>query len=173
MNSMKHKNKRVLAFDPNTKGFGYVVFEGIENIIDWGVKDAGKQSKNESSVSKIRKLLEYYLPDVLVVEDVTQKNRRQPRVKQLIKRSLKEAKKNNIESILISNASIKAHFKKHNARNKYQIAQVIARHYKVLKRILPPKRKIWMSEDLRMSIFKAVALVWVFYAQKHEFDTTD
>jgi len=28
--------KRIFAFDPNTKGFGYVVMEGVNNLIDWG-----------------------------------------------------------------------------------------------------------------------------------------
>ncbi|PIR04606.1 MAG: hypothetical protein COV57_03410 [Candidatus Liptonbacteria bacterium CG11_big_fil_rev_8_21_14_0_20_35_14] len=51
----------------------------------------------------------------------------------------------------------------------HQIAQVIASHYDVLKRILPPKRKIWMSEDTRMSVFKSIALIWVCYYMNREY----
>ena len=164
---MKHNNKRIFAFDPNTKGFGYIVLEGIENIIEWGVKDSLK-NKNESSIGKIKSLLEFYQPDEMIVEDCSKNNRRHARVKQLITLSLKHAEKFNINTCLISNTSIKDYFKKLNCKNKHQIAQEIAKHYDVLKRILPPKRRIWMSEDSRMSIFKAVSLAWMYFYIKNE-----
>ena len=101
---------------------------------------------------------------MLVVEDcVSSKSRRRPRIQQLIELSINKAQQMKIETILLPNADIQTHFKQHNARNKHQIAQVIASHYDVLKRILPPKRKIWMSEDTRMSVFKAVSMVWLYY----------
>ena len=108
--------------------------------------------------------MKFYKPDVLVVEDcVSSKSRRRPRIQQLIALYIKQAEQTNIETVLIPNTTIQTHFKQHNARNKHQIAQVIASHYDVLKRILPPKRKIWMSEDTRMSVFKAVSMVWLYY----------
>ena len=38
MSSPFIKEKRVLAIDPTTKGFGFAIMEGPERLIDWGVK---------------------------------------------------------------------------------------------------------------------------------------
>jgi hypothetical protein len=46
---------------------------------------------------------------------------------------------------------------------KHALAEIIAKRFPgELASRLPPKRKPWMSEDYRMSIFDAVALVLAF-----------
>jgi|SRR5690348_15036174 hypothetical protein len=42
-------------------------------------------------------------------------------------------------------------------------AQFIASHIPVFQPLLPPPRKIWNSEDARMSIFDAAALALTFF----------
>ena len=49
---------------------------------------------------------------------------------------------------------------------KRQIAEAIAREFPELEPRLPPVRKIWMSEDRRMSIFDAVSLAITFFHSK-------
>jgi hypothetical protein len=46
---------------------------------------------------------------------------------------------------------------------KHMLAEIMAKRFpEQLGPQLPPKRKLWMSEDSRMSIFDAVALAMVF-----------
>jgi glucan phosphorylase len=51
-----------------------------------------------------------------------------------------------------------------NARNKYTIASTLAQRFPELAAKLPPKRKIWLCEDYRMSIFDAAALGVAYFA---------
>ena len=37
-----HDRERVLAIQPTTRGFGFAVFEGPQEPIDWGVKEVRK-----------------------------------------------------------------------------------------------------------------------------------
>jgi hypothetical protein len=60
----------------------------------------------------------------------------------------------------IAQARVKRTFLPSGIRNKNQIAQSIAARFPELTRYLPPERKPWMSEDLRMAIFDAVAPAW-------------
>jgi hypothetical protein len=50
-----------------------------------------------------------------------------------------------------------------SAVTRYARAQFIASHIPVFRPLLPPPRKIWNSEDARMSIFDAAALVLTFF----------
>ena len=49
---------------------------------------------------------------------------------------------------------------------KREIAEAIVREFPELEPRLPPVRKIWMSEDVRMSIFDAAALAITFFDKK-------
>jgi hypothetical protein len=43
------------------------------------------------------------------------------------------------------------------------IAETIAKHIPAFDRFLPPRRKLWMSEDVRMGLFDAAALAFTFF----------
>ena len=82
MNTHKRNNTRVLAVDPTTKGFGFVVFEGPHKLIDWGTANVGR-ANHATCLKRIGALCERYTPAVLVVEK-GKGSRRCSRVRRLL-----------------------------------------------------------------------------------------
>ena len=168
MNRTYTKQKRILAIDPTTKGFGFAILEGPESLIDWGVKEV-KDNKDASRLNarcsqQVANLIERYEPDMIVVEDYAAKGcRRCPRVRLLIRDTFKLALEKKIKIHSVSQRAVRAAFSRFGARTKHEIAGAIAKRLPELAPRQPPYRKPWMSEDDRMSIFDAVALVLTFF----------
>jgi len=157
------KEKRILAIDPTTKGFGFAVMEGPERLIDWGVKGA-KRSKKMRCLKLIMGLIDHYKPDVIVVEDYDGKDsRRCRRVQKLINRIQKLGLEKRIMTRSFSRSAVRKAFSPPGAFTKHQIATAIAQRLPELAPRLPPFRKPWMSEDYRMSIFDAVSFALTFF----------
>jgi Holliday junction resolvasome RuvABC endonuclease subunit len=163
MSSTSSKEKRVLAIDPTTKGFGFAVMEGPEKLIDWGVKGV-KGSKNQKSLELVSALIDHYQPDVIVVEDYSGKgSRRCKRIQELITRIIKLGSEKNVRIRNVSPFSVRRAFSESGDFTKHQIATAIAQRLPELASRLPPYRKCWMSEDYRMSIFDAVSFALTFF----------
>src|SRR5216684_4167413 len=60
--------KRVLAIDPTRRGFGYVVFEGPDFLIDWGVRNV-RGPRDIGSLKAFVQLVKGFQPEVVVLED--------------------------------------------------------------------------------------------------------
>lgn len=156
-------NRNVLAIDPITRGFGFVVMEGLDFIIDWGVKET-KTEKEKWSFQQVEKLMDYYRPDVLVVEDCrVSECKRCFRIRQFIEQIILAISSRNIEKKLISQQLVKEIFARVHASNKHQIASVIVKQIPELSPYLPPCRKCWMPEDSRYAIFDAAAFALTYY----------
>lgn len=155
--------KRVLAIDPTTKGFGFAVMEWPERLIDWGVKGV-KKNKNEHSLGLILDLIDQFRPDVIVAEDCDGKaSRRCQRVQELISEIQKLSSENRIETRSFSRSELRKAFSQSGAFTKNQISTAIAQRLPELAQRLPPLRKSWMSEDYRMGIFDAVSFALAFF----------
>jgi hypothetical protein len=150
----------VLSIFPSTKGFGFAVFEGPTVLVDWGVKGVRGTAKNREGLRKIRELLDFYGPDVITMRAGS---RRANRIQALIEQTTGEARRRGIARSLYSRADVRTCFSKSDALTKREIALSIATQFPELEPRLPPIRKIWMSEDARMSIFDAVALAITFF----------
>src|ERR1700739_925163 len=84
MNVRTTTAKRVLALDPYSRGFGFVVCEGPEHLIDWGLKEA-RREKDTHCLRHVEQLIETYHPDGLVIEATHDPQwRRCPRVRTLL-----------------------------------------------------------------------------------------
>lgn len=163
MSNGNANHKLVLAVDPSTRGIGFALFEGPQLPVDFGVKDT-KKHKNAQGLQKIQQLIDFYHPDVIVVEDYAgEGSRRCKRVQQLIKDIKRLAQKKGIKTRSYSRPAIRKTFAQSSAKTKYEIAQKIAEWLPTFSQRLPPVRKAWMSEDYRMSIFDAVSLALTFY----------
>jgi hypothetical protein len=146
--------KRVLSIDPTHRGFGYVVLEGPERLIDWGVRHV-QGSKNKASIQAASDLISFYHPQILVLEDVSSKDcRRRKRVRDLIEALDRLGRNRGLSVRRIAQAKVKRTFA---VSNKAQMARAIAARFPELSSCVPPERKPWMSEDLRMAIFDAAA----------------
>ena len=68
-----HPQNLVLSIYPFSRGFAFVFFEGPESPFDWGVKEIKEKHKNTKTLDEIKKLIDRYRPEVLVIEDTSDK----------------------------------------------------------------------------------------------------
>lgn len=157
---------RVLAIGPSTRGFGFAVLEGPNQLIDWGVKET-KTDKTRRSLKLIADLIDQYEPAVVVLEDYAGKgSRRCRRIQGLISDISKLASKRKIRVRSFSRARVKQAFFECGTSTKYEIATAIATQFPELAPRMPRFRKPWMSEDYRMSIFDAMSFGLTFVSLK-------
>ncbi|SRR6266704_4230015 len=163
MNRITPKQLRILTVALSTRGFGFAVTEGRKTIIECGGR-AAAGDKNAQSLVKIRKLVDFYRPGVLVLQDVTAKgSRRAPRIKLLNQQVIEEVRKRNIKVSLISGKQLRILLLGDEKGTKQEMAEMLAKDFPdELASRLPPKRRPWTSEDCRMDIFDAVALAVAF-----------
>lgn len=153
--------KRILAVDPTHRGFGYVVFEGPERLVDWGVSHV-QGPKNRASIAAVGELISRYRPQIMILEDVTARDcRRRRRVRDLLEALDRYGRERGLTVRRIAQAKVKRAFA---VSNKARMARAIAARFPELSSCLPPERKPWMSEDLRMAIFDAAAFGLTFFS---------
>lgn len=151
------KEVRILSITPSTRGFGYAVIEGDDKLVDWGAKSVNGD-KNAGSLARIEKMIVFYEPKVVVLQDVKD-SRRAPRIRELIQRIAALARSRKIKVVLLSREQVRQVFFHDGQGTKYALAELLAEWFpEELGDRLPPKRRPWMTEDYRMDIFDAVAL---------------
>lgn len=156
----------VLAVYPSSRGFAFAFLEGPESPFEWGVKEIKQRDKNARTVEEIKKLINRYHPEVLVMEDAAFKgSRRTARIRRLYRSLAHLAATEYIDVYRYKTSDIHDYFAAAGAKTKYEIAQAIALQLPAFAHRLPPLRKPWMSEDPRQSLFDALALALVFYGQ--------
>lgn len=166
MNSNKHSHHRVLGIAPCVQGIGFVVFDGPELPIDWGVKWA-RGDKNEKGVASMASLIQRYRPDLVVFEDHRgEGSRRAKRIEDLLDAIASLAARRGIPFARYSRNRVRRHFAAEGAATKYQIAAVISEAFPELAPRLPAVRKIWLPEHANMSLFDAAALVLTCFAER-------
>jgi hypothetical protein len=146
--------KRILAFDVRARRFGFAVFEGPDELLDWGVKSFrhGVNAVKVPACQKVATLLSEFQPNLIVTAKFPA--RQNAWLTGTIRRL---ARKQNIPVRMVSRATVRKRFPG-QGRNKYAIAMVVSDRFPELADRVPPKRKPWQSEDYRMSIFDATAL---------------
>lgn len=158
------KDKRVLAIDPTHRGFGYVVFEGPEFLVDWGIRTVNGRNLADAAASAER-LIARYRSHVLVIEDGRGvRFRRGHRARIFLDFLARTAEGKGLEVRRISRSAVLKVFGRFGLATKDRIARIIAARFPELARRLPAERRSWMSEDLRMSIFDAAAFALTSFA---------
>ncbi len=159
--------RRVLAVDPTSRGFGFVVLEGPDNLIDWSVVEVRESSKYKY-LQRLVDLIARYRPDVLALEDTRScASRRCSRVQKLLVRMEHIADQGAILTRRFSRAKVRRAFADASAKTKYEIAAAIATRFPELAARLPRFRKPWMPEDERMSLFDAASFALTFFHFVH------
>jgi|ERR1043166_2975607 Holliday junction resolvasome RuvABC endonuclease subunit len=166
------KYRRVLGIDPTSRGFGYIIFEG-KTPIDWGNTCSG-DNREAAILERLTALEKRWSPDALIIEDYhATGNKRCLRVKLLLAAVEKQVAAIELPTFRISHWSLKRKFQKYGARTKHQRAELVASLFPVLHPRLPRKRKPWMSEADRMSIFVAAGMVMTFLSARKGFPDAD
>jgi hypothetical protein len=145
---------KVLAIDLHPLSFGYVMFDGPDEVLDWGIKSFrhGVNAVKVPPNVKLALLLDHYGPDVVLIKEP-----RVARLKEMVRAITNLAQSRRIPVRRISGPSVRRAFPDEN-HNKYQIASVIAKRYPELSPRLGPRRRFWEAEKYSMSIFDAAAI---------------
>ena len=107
-------------------------------------------------------LIDEFSPSAIVVREGSTESRKKARMRQAL---AMQDEKHRIPVRLLSRRVVKNAFVGSN-RNKYTIAAAIVKQRPELAPRLPTVRKIWKSEDYRMSIFDAAALGVAYFRRR-------
>lgn len=154
----------MLALDPTSCGFGFVVLEGPDRLIDWAVVEIRKD-KEDKCLQRMVDLIARYRPDVLVLEDPKGRgSRRCSRVQRLLGRVERLADEGAILTRHFSRSQVRRAFSDSGAKTKYEIAVAIAKRFPELAPRLPRLRKpCYIPEDDRMNIFDAASFALTYF----------
>ncbi|WP_439372682.1 hypothetical protein [Bradyrhizobium sp. DASA03120] len=162
--NFRKRYELVLAVHFQSRGFAFVLFEGWLSPVDWGVYEPRGTEKNARCLDRFRSLLELHTPDILLLQDMSDRGTsRAKRIRELNRSAAEFAEKSGMLVRAYSRAQVIECFEELGAVTKHRIAETIANHIPALDLSLPPTRRSWMSEDARMGIFDAAALAWLFF----------
>lgn len=147
-------SERVIALALHPLSFGYAVFEGPDELLDWGIKSF-RHGVNAVKVPldvKLALLFDQYEPDVVVIKEPKAATLTTPArvIVDLTKRRRIPVRQ--ISAELVRRAFADEH------DNKYQVASSVAKRCPELSPRLGPRRKVWQAEKYSMSIFDAAAI---------------
>jgi len=157
-----------LGIAPSYRGFGWAAFTGPLSLYDWGSVYV-RSEKNLRSVRHFERLLDRLQPECVVIEEPSAKVQRSSRVRELHHLLKSSAYLKQVEVATYRRDQVQSCFASVGAHSQQEIAEAIARHFPDLAHKVPRKRTAWMSEDRRMAIFAAVALVLTHF----QIDGTD
>jgi len=115
-------------------------------------------------LSNVGNLINHYQPNAIAIEDAQAKgSRRSARIQALIDEIVVLARDAKIKVKRCSRKQLNLDFLSDEHGTKHDLAGFMAARFpKELDLHLPPKRRLWTSDDCRMDIFDAVALAEYF-----------
>jgi len=133
-------------------------------MLECGYKGA-RGNKNRKAVSKIEKLMEQFMPDVVVLQDVNAKgSRRAPRIKVLHRKIVEAAANYKCKIQFFTGNQLRVALLGDVKGTKHEMAELLAQRFPTeLAARMPRKRRAWENEDGRMDMFDAVELAVVFW----------
>lgn len=158
MTSNDKKYFRILAVSPSRWGFGFVVLEGTNVLVDWDAKVTTKE-KNPWCLKEVDKLIHRYGPDAIVLYDYSSGSKRSARIRRVNKSLIVLARGHKIKVESFTPEKVARIFFADATGTKHDVATALATQFPdELGFRLPPKRTAWMNQDRRMDIFDAAAL---------------
>jgi hypothetical protein len=169
----RHKRGLVLAIHPTSRGFGWVLFEAALKPVDWGLATV-RVKRSADALRRFERLLDRYKPQVVVFEEFTEHPaRRAVRIQALCRRMIALASGRGLYTPVFSRDTIRETFESSGAQTRRDIALSIAERIELFRRRLPRERKYQgESEDVRQSLFDAVALALTYFAVAAQKDTS-
>jgi hypothetical protein len=154
----------VMGFHPTARGFGWVVFESPLKLVSHGVYGAPRAHKNDRCLRRLRWLLSVYGPETLVIEAFDrQSSLRSERIRELCLKVVSEGAERGAYVDCLKRSDVQRAFEAVGASTRDEVAEAVARQIPTLRTHLPGRRKVWKSEDRRLAVFCAAALVLSHY----------
>lgn len=157
-NKQQKKEQMILSIYPNSIGFGYAVMNNALSVLNSKVVQI-KPVSNTLAIKRVREIIDYYEPKIVVIEDYKGiGSRKSKRIQKMIDSIFRYASKKKVEICKYSRANIRYVFSSFNAHTKYEIACVIAENIKTMEYKLMKPRKTSESEKYMAGAFDAVSL---------------
>lgn len=157
MTTASHRHARAIGIAPSSNGFGFAVLEGGVRLLDWGWARL-HSNQDEELLVRVQALVQRYGPTSIALEDVSG-TRKGARAARRIDAITRVAKQRHIECDLVPRIQIRHATGLSDKVSKYEVAQAIMTTFQELETLLPPPKEAWQSEDKRMSVFDAIALL--------------
>jgi len=159
------RSHRIMALAPGPCGTGYAVIETPLFPLDRGVNSC--TGAPTTRVAVLTRLIEWYRPDVLILEDIESAGcRRRRRARDLIRELSKAAEARGVAVRPIDRLAVLEHFDEGRRPTKVEIAHAIGERLPELRQHVPPSRRLWRREAHSMPMFDAFAMI--FAATKTE-----
>jgi Holliday junction resolvasome RuvABC endonuclease subunit len=149
------KRRIVLGIHPFTRGFGWVVFEAPNELLDWGVV-AKRKERNVRCRKAIGRLIDQYEPDLVALED-WRRLRRAKRIQALYQQIGSLCAERRVRCCKASPTSIRKSLTLDPAANRHAVASAIAARIEAIRDRLPRPRTPWDNEHPNMALFNAAA----------------
>lgn len=153
-----------LAIHPVSHGFGWIAFEGPFAPYDWGLVIVRGADKNARCLRKAERLLDRFKPETLVLEAFEKRrSARADRITLLGRGLVALAAERSVEVAVYTRGEVKACFASVGAVSRQEVAEAVSRSVPGLTHRLPKPRRPWQTENPRMALFSAAALVLTHY----------
>ena len=163
-------NTRLLTVHLRPQRFGFAVFKGPKQLLDWGGSTYPIPKVGSVPITKrISPLLEIYAPSVVIVRKITQGERYRD-LRPVLSAIRKKAADYSAEVVFVGREEVRRAFGRFGKTTKYDIAAQVATFFPELMWKLPPLRKPWQTEHHNMAIFDAASLGIAYFSRFGEFE---
>ena len=153
----------MLAVKPTHRGFGWVAFEGPFAPYDWGIVERRRKTQ-KGSLAALEKIIRRLTPEAFLLEAFERPGAKKTTRTQRVSRAMAAlAADRGADVEIYTRGDVQACFAAVGARTRDEIAAAVARHLDAFRHRLPKRREAWESEDRRMALFSAAALVLTHY----------
>ena len=118
-----------------------------ERLVSWGLAHLRNRSPRGYR-GRFHRLVYRYLPDALVLEDLTG-SRRGARVRRVLPVLAAEAERLGIEVRFVSRQAV---MEKWGAKNRHEVACLVAERFPELRPWLPEKRRAWEGNPMKVAV---------------------
>ena len=150
--------KLVLAVQPTSHGFGWVLFERPMSLVNWGIASTHNDYATWC-MARFEKLVDLYRPQVLVLETrPADKGFSKGRARLLSKAMQGFCANRDIEVHRYAYAEVTEALVAKPVEKRRAIVEAVAGIFPILRDRQPRPRRPWESEDGRRCLFDAAAL---------------
>jgi hypothetical protein len=154
----KNRIEVIIAMYPNCHGIGYVIYESLDEIIDFGIKPVERKSI-DNFVDKADWLLDFCKPTVIILLDMIDDNRKSKRIQKGIQNIINMVHQKGLVYHTYTSWHIEKTFTDFGIKTKYERSKLLASWFTMLRGRIPIKRKTGDPEDYQMTLFDAFALM--------------
>lgn len=162
---MSRKQARILAISTGHRGFGFIVMEDGDTLVDWGLRSCS--SSNAVCVrTKTKALICQYTPETILLDSpVVQGRRKAPRTVSRLNEIHDLCNRFGVTVKQISRNQVMKVFSVYGS-TKQDLALGVIFRLPQLSKWYPGKRKTPQGESHRIKIFEAALLALTFYSDK-------